>query len=420
MIKLTANGKRIDTAQIERLFTQGESFSDRIHILLPTVNNDVDVTGCTFVMRTAASDGSMTETLLTKELQEEVILLTWDVPDTVTAVAGSLRLELIGSTDSSVIIKYRMPPVYVKEAVMGTNLPVPDVIDEKLALMNQILAGMNTNTNQEVIDARTGYFSGYTYASLQQRLNAELSVCVQQSTYERNMASLAAKDSELEREIAAARYGYGYTAGEARPSYLTLDDRINFDLTAFREAYKREIQQNAALTASTLGTPLKKNLLPYPASVAKGGITFTFDSNGYMTASETSADSRQWTAAGSQYSVKLRAGTYILSFVSSTASTNAYGNIMVLDADSTKIADIGQKNYAKQQSGSVEFTLDTDQTVYVMAKIFDGTTGIMLRHADITDGTYEPYTKSIQEQLDELKAQIAAMTTAAATTETEE
>ena len=141
-MQLTAKGKFIDTADICGLFTQGEKYADRIHVLVDTVNNDVNVSDCTFVMRTVASDGSMTETLLQKQIQETQLSLLWDIPETVTAVPGPLQLELVGSRESVNIIKYKMPPIYIKEAVMGAGLPVPDVIDEKLARMNELMEEM--------------------------------------------------------------------------------------------------------------------------------------------------------------------------------------------------------------------------------------------------------------------------------------
>lgn len=137
---LTAQNKFIDTKPIERLFTQGEKFSDRIHFVLPPINNDVDVSGCAFAIRTVASDGSMTETILDVQHEGEQILITWNVPETVTAVPGMLQLELVGSRGTDVIIKYKMPAVYVKAAVMGDHLPPPNIIEEKLAQMNDILA----------------------------------------------------------------------------------------------------------------------------------------------------------------------------------------------------------------------------------------------------------------------------------------
>ncbi|MGN0592907.1 MAG: hypothetical protein ACI4JQ_06655 [Ruminococcus sp.] len=205
MIQLTAQGKFINTSQIERLFTQGEKFADRIYILVDTVNNDVDISDCTFVMRTVASNGSMTETLLQKQVQEKQLLLTWNVSEEVTAVPGMLHLELMGSHETLTIIKYQMPSVFVKETVMGAGLPVPDVVDEKLARMNEILqevivlAGQISdvdNTIQEVMDAREGRIVANTFSSLQKSLAADFEACITQGELESAISSAVATLTE--------------------------------------------------------------------------------------------------------------------------------------------------------------------------------------------------------------------------------
>jgi hypothetical protein len=142
-MELRAYAKYIDTAPIEHVFTQGEAYADKIVFIVDAVNNGVDVSRCTFVMRTVASDDSMTETVLEKSIEGDLILLTWHVPDTATAVAGMLQLEIIGSQDAQLIIKYMAKAVYVKKAVFGANIPVPDVTDAKLAEMNEILESAN-------------------------------------------------------------------------------------------------------------------------------------------------------------------------------------------------------------------------------------------------------------------------------------
>ena len=169
-----------------------------------------------------------------------------------------------------------------------------------------------------------------------------------------------------------------------------LDSLANYDDTT--------LKSDIALNLSSIGMS-KKNLLPFPQTITKGGIKFTCDTNGYMSASNTSSDIRQFDVSSSQYSVNLKAGKYILSFVSSTVCTNSFGNIMALTSDNTRIAIIGQSNYANKTSGSVEFTLDNEQTIYVMSKIFDGVTAVMIRYADITDDAYEPYTEDLQAQI---------------------
>ncbi|MGN0631429.1 MAG: hypothetical protein ACI4JN_08900 [Ruminococcus sp.] len=208
MIKLTAQGKFIDTKEIDRLLTQGEKYSDIINIFIPSLNNDVELSDCTFYMRAVSSNGSMTETMLPKILLENEIQLLWNVSEYITAVPGMLSLELIGTKGSECIIKYKMPAVYVKEAVMGEGLPVPDVIEDKLALMNVTLShaselynesetlynetqelqsrieelaqqiGISSEYVAEVIEARKGYLSSETYTSLSERLEFDLSMCI--------------------------------------------------------------------------------------------------------------------------------------------------------------------------------------------------------------------------------------------------
>jgi hypothetical protein len=107
------------------------------------------------------------------------------VPETVTAVAGLLHLELIASREDINLIKYQMPPILIREAIRGENLPVPDVIDEKLALMNAAIASFtplvdqlsgDNGVIQEVIDARTATDGSETlvFQNLQSRLDAAL------------------------------------------------------------------------------------------------------------------------------------------------------------------------------------------------------------------------------------------------------
>lgn len=192
--------------------------------------------------------------------------------------------------------------------------------------------------------------------------------------------------------------GKGLSTNDFTATYKNkLDGLENYDDAA--------IKSDIALNLSSIGMS-KKNLLPFPQTITKGGITFTCDTNGYMSASNTSSDIRQFTVSNAQYSVNLKAGKYILSFVSSTVCTNAYGNIMILSGEGTTIASIGQKNYANKTSGSVEFTLDTEQTIYVMSKIFDGVTAVMIRYADITDDTYEPYQDDLQTQINAILARL--------------
>ena len=99
------------------------------------------------------------------------------------------------------------------------------------------------------------------------------------------------------------------------PYKENIDDRID------KNASDIAINKSAiAVNKSALGYK-RKNLLSYPKSIVKGGITFTCDENGYMTSSNTTSDSRQWTSANAQYSVYLEAGTYYFSSFAETVCT---------------------------------------------------------------------------------------------------
>lgn len=163
-----------------------------------------------------------------------------------------------------------------------------------------------------------------------------------------------------------------------------------------------EIKEKIAINQSSTGIS-KKNLLPYNT---KSTSNFKWDNDGYISAIQTSSDSRQWTVGNSQYGVKLKAGTYTLSFLSKTICSSAYGDIFVMDSSGNKILNIGQQNYYNKSSGSKSFTLDSEQTIYIMIKCFDGQTGIMIRNADISDDTYEPYTDDLQTQINNLISQL--------------
>ncbi|MGN0583854.1 MAG: hypothetical protein ACI4JD_00200, partial [Ruminococcus sp.] len=121
---------------------------------------------------------------------------------------GMLSLELIGSKGSERIIKYKMPAIYVKEAIMGEGLPVPDIMEEKLALMNETLSqaselqkesealhsdsqDLQRRTEElasqitvsseyvsEVTAARTASKTAGTYSNLSERLAADFDQCI--------------------------------------------------------------------------------------------------------------------------------------------------------------------------------------------------------------------------------------------------
>ena len=169
-------------------------------------------------------------------------------------------------------------------------------------------------------------------------------------------------------------------------------------------AYKTEVLNNKcdiAVNKSALGYK-RKNLLSYPKSIVKGGITFTCDENGYMTSSNTTSDSRQWTSANAQYSVYLEAGTYYFSSFAETVCTNSDGRAYILTGTQTQVVGVSTRETHVEKM----FTLTESTTIYVIAKVYDGKVAFMIREADITDDTYEPYKDSIDERLIKIQNEI--------------
>lgn len=140
MIQITAQGKFIDTREIMHLFTQGEKYSDVICFKLAKTNNDVDISNCQFVLRCVTVKGTMHESIIPSMIEGDNIILSWKPSNYVTSVSGMLRLELIASKGEERIVKFQMPAIYIKASITGKDMPAPDVIEEKLALMNELLA----------------------------------------------------------------------------------------------------------------------------------------------------------------------------------------------------------------------------------------------------------------------------------------
>lgn len=263
-------------------------------------------------------------------------------------------------------------------AIDGHDVEIPQPLTREDAYLYNIAMNLKSGGGGVAVDS-------YTKIQTDELLNKK----ADKGVTEENISALTSQLNFAIGEIDSINESQKVQIGEIE----NLKDQINY------------VVSQSALNKSAVGLQ-KKNLLSFPGSVTKGGITFTFDKNGYMSGNKTSDDDRLWNVDNSQYRITLKPGIYILSFVSSVICTNNYGNIMILDVDGSQIANIGQKNYAKKESGEINFTIESEKTIYIMAKIFDGITAIMIRHAEITDDTYEPYVDDLQTQIDELKAQI--------------
>lgn len=164
---------------------------------------------------------------------------------------------------------------------------------------------------------------------------------------------------------------------------------------------------SSAVNASAIGMS-RRNLLPNIASsITKGGITFTVNEDGGVTASGTASANTQLDIG----KFSLTAGTeYILSGCPDGGSESSY---YLYGLYTSNWAGLG----GKDTGSGYKFTAQWSGEVVFRVYITSGTTidnltfYPMLRYAAIEDGTYETYTPSLLERIEALEAKILSLTT---------
>ena len=137
---LTANQKYIDTANIKHLLSAGEKNADKIQIAVDRYYHQTDLSDCLFTLRAVNSSGGLVMQNLEKETTENQIILTWVVDESFTAVSGQLLPEIVGQKDDTVVIKYEMTPMVVRNSILEQYNGGIDAIDKALREMQSILS----------------------------------------------------------------------------------------------------------------------------------------------------------------------------------------------------------------------------------------------------------------------------------------
>ena len=137
---LTANQKYIDTANIKHLLSAGEKNADKIQIAVDRYYHQTDLSDCLFTLRAVNSSGGLVMQNLEKETTENQIILTWAITEDFTAVPGQLLPEIVGQQDDTVVIKYEMTPMVVRNSILEQYKGGIDAIDKALREMQSILA----------------------------------------------------------------------------------------------------------------------------------------------------------------------------------------------------------------------------------------------------------------------------------------
>ncbi len=166
--------------------------------------------------------------------------------------------------------------------------------------------------------------------------------------------------------------------------------------------YVDPVKSQAAISRTTLGTQWQcKNLLKYTAvTTTINGITFTVNADGTITAKGTATANAIFKFA----TLTLKAGTYKYSGISIAPSTSTANMSVFRTSDWVGLCALAEKN---------SFTITADTKIECRAVIYSGYTANnvvfypMIRYADITDDTYEPYKENVDERLIKNKSDIA-------------
>lgn len=142
---LHANKKFIDASRVVHLLCSGEKYADELIFSVDRTYNGKDLSECLFVIRGVNSEGGLVRETLSSETEGEKILLKWSISPSFTAVSGLLALEIVCYDDESMILKYAISPLQVRESVLESYDGGIDAIEEAIKEMEKIL-----NENREI------------------------------------------------------------------------------------------------------------------------------------------------------------------------------------------------------------------------------------------------------------------------------
>jgi len=161
---------------------------------------------------------------------------------------------------------------------------------------------------------------------------------------------------------------------DANPIDEYSGDIVSIDAVALDEIteLKAAIEpvQNLNGQASPYPAGGGKNLLDY-ANIETAGtsVGIQCDSNGNISDSSPTGDSRAYNYAASNWKITLEAGTYTFSWIVSNACTNTNGTVRIYDSDGN-ILFIGRL-YRSAGSHSKTLTLNASTNIGIITKIYD-------------------------------------------------
>ena len=130
------------------------------------------------------------------------------------------------------------------------------------------------------------------------------------------------------------------------------------------------------------------------STVTIRGITFTQDSDGYVSASPNNSDPGAWRYSNSQYKTSLYPGSYSLIVEVKTVSANVNADAKIFDSDDNTILSLAPSvAFASLGIKRFDFTIENKLDIGVMFKQYDAVARFMVIKS--TDSsTYESYTST--------------------------
>lgn len=200
-----------------------------------------------------------------------------------------------------------------------------------------------------------------------------------------NISSLFAKIRRFILDLKAVCFSGSYNDLSDTPDVVTKE-------------YVDPIKSQAAINRTTLGTQCKNLLKNTAVTKTVNGVTFTVNSDGSITATQTTTSPGNATIKVA--TMTLKPGTYILTG-DDEIRLSGFGAIRFY---------VGSTIY----SSNKPHTFDTEVTINVSLFVWQGvningskTIYPMLRYADITDSDYEPYKESVDDRIIQNKSDIA-------------
>lgn len=353
----------------------GEIASRTIEVVSP------DIDGATlYVMRFELPSGIVYET----EINDSAVV----IPAAVLAEAGCGKMQWVAcSSTGQFIAKSSIIGYAVMQSLSDetSTLPAPEDTESAIERINKAVEeglkqfeGLEFEDGniQEVIDARKGSISQRTFPSLAARLSTDFDLCITQGELEKALSSVTT-------------------------AYTTAD----------------KIQNALLLTAMGLAKGSKNLLKNTASSTTKNGLTFTVNDDGSVTVNGTATADTEITVRN----MTLLANTdYILSGCPASEADEWQYRMYAINTSTWAIAG------ADYGYGS-DYTLSTGNNTgwSFRIQIKSGCTADdlvfypMLRYAEIADDTYEPYTPSLQEQINALTSAVEALGGTVSTTNEE-